>query len=59
MYLQLKDLFKITCRSCGSERVDLTCECCEICGYTIGAVCNECGSNFDYHKFLFKEEEGN
>lgn len=51
-YLQLKDLFEIKCRKCGSNDIDINGEDCHECGVCINAECNNCNSKYDYHKFI-------
>lgn len=55
-FLTLKDKFKIMCRQCNSEDVDLSVEDCVECGDTVLGVCNKCGSKYSYHAFESIEE---
>jgi len=50
-FLNLKDLFTITCNKCGSTDVDIHAEECHECGVCISGECNNCGNKYDYHDF--------
>jgi len=49
--LYLNDLFKITCKRCGSTDIDLETHECDECGITITAECNYCYLKYKYHNF--------
>jgi DNA-directed RNA polymerase subunit RPC12/RpoP len=58
-YLNLKDLFVIRCKSCGSTDIDLSVDACYECGNGINAECNKCGKEFlghDFKKIEIKED---
>jgi len=56
-YECLEDYFVIKCRNCKSTNIDLSVEECSICGTSISAYCNNCGSNYDPHEFKWIKKE--
>lgn len=50
-YIELKDLFDVICKKCGSTDVDLTADSCPDCGDSVSANCNKCGTEYKYHDF--------
>jgi len=56
-FLKLTDLFTITCKKCNSNNIDLIPSSCDECGDIISAICNSCGSKYDYHDFKMIEEK--
>ena len=55
-YQRLEDLFRVTCRSCGSENVTLMVDVCDRCGNSVTACCDDCGVQFDGHAFVQVDE---
>jgi len=50
-FLEMKDLFEIKCKKCGSSDVKLYAHECSECGMLIDTSCNNCGSIYKYHDF--------
>jgi len=51
VYVGFEDRFEVTCKNCGSKKVDLSVEKCETCGDSISGFCNDCKAEFKYHDF--------
>lgn len=50
-YIYLKDMFETKCKTCSSTDVDLSVNECSICGNSIIAECNSCGTKYEPHDF--------
>ena len=48
-YVTFEDRFKVVCKKCGSEKVDISVdECKEKYNYQLSAYCNNCKTKFNY-----------
>ena len=56
-YQQFEDLFTVTCKQCGSKSVDVSGDFEEDIGSVIYAICNNCGSSYDYLNFIYEDYE--
>jgi predicted amidophosphoribosyltransferase len=56
-FVTSKDKFEIRCKKCDLNNVDYWVNECGECGNTVYFICNECGNEFDYHKFEQVNEE--
>lgn len=56
-FVTFHELFKVECKKCGSNDVDIYPQDCSECGMTIEAICNKCKSGFNYHDFKTIEEK--
>lgn len=57
IFQRLDDEFRIICKSCGSEDIDLSAQDCKDCGIMINAECNKCGNEFNHHDFKKIEDD--
>ncbi len=56
IFIELKDLFEVKCKKCGSIDVELTTEQFDEGDHTVMAKCGKCDNKYDYHDFKKVEE---